>query len=331
MERLCVKVKKRFGEPVRQALAEMDLLDNSYRLSADDDCLYVPVVDDCPEDVCLNLPPGAEITKHDLQPNKKQLTPESLLGYSPSFEIVGDIAILDGDEEEPETVARALLEFRKSLHVVLQEESGITGEFRVRRFRLVAGEDRTETVHRDHGCRYLVDIAKAYFTPRLSTERQRVVLQLKPKDVVVDMFAGVGPYSIAAAKKCGYVYAIDKNPQAVEYLLKNIELNRLDNVEAFVADARDLPRMLGAVADHVIMNLPHNACDFVNEAVALTKPGGVIHYYAMAHEDDLFGPSLCLIEEAVKKAGREFEVMVTRSVRSYAPHQYNICIDMRID
>jgi len=331
MERLCVKVKKRFGEPVRQALAEMDLLDNSYRLSADDDCLYVPVMDECPEDVCSNLPHVAELVKHDLQPNKKQITPENLLGFSPSFEIVGDIAILDGDEEEPEKVAQTLLEFRKSLRVVLQEKAGITGEFRVRSFRLVAGEDRTETVHRDHGYRYLVDVAKVYFTPRLSTERQRVVLQLKSDDVVVDMFAGVGPYSIPAAKKCGYVYAIDKNPHAVEYLQKNIELNRLDNVEAFVADARDLPQRLGQVADHVIMNLPHNACDFVNEAVALTKPGGIIHYYAMAHEDALFGPSLCLIEEAAKKADREFEVLETRSVRSYAPHQYNICIDVRID
>nr|WP_263853968.1 hypothetical protein [Methanohalophilus profundi] len=175
MERLCVKVKKRFGEPVRQALAQMDLLDNSYRLSADDDCLYVPVMDECPEDVCSNLPHAAELVKHELQPNKKQITPESLLGFSPSFEIVGDIAILDGDEEEPEKVARALLEFRKSLRVVLQEESGITGEFRVRSFRLVAGENRTETMHRDHGYRYLVDVAKVYFTPRLSTERQRVI------------------------------------------------------------------------------------------------------------------------------------------------------------
>jgi tRNA (guanine37-N1)-methyltransferase len=79
------------------------------------------------------------------------------------------------------------------------------------------------------------------------------------------------------------------------------------------------------------MNLPHNASDFLEEAIALTKPQGVIHYYAMAHEDDLSGPSTKLIERASSRAGRHAEVLERRTVRSYAPHQYNICIDAKID
>lgn len=327
LECLCVKVEKKKGEPVRSVLFEHDLLDNSFRISSDSDYLYLPVKS-MPEESIFQHPVDVEF--HDCDPQQSQLTLEDILGYSPSFEIVGDIAIIDSDEPEAEKVAQALLKFRPQIKTVLGEGSAIEGEFRVRPMQLIAGEDSTETVHKDHGCLYAVDIAKVYFSPRLSTERQRIADQIGSEDVVVDMFAGVGPYSIPAAKRCRKVYASDKNPEAVKFLKKNVELNKLENVEAMVADAHDLPKILGQIADHVIMNLPHNASDFLSEAVALTNPGGVIHYYAMAHEDDLFDPSIELIKKTASDACRNVEVLETRTVRSYAPHQYNICIDARI-
>ena len=322
-----MKVEKRKGEPIRAVLFEHNLLDNSYKIAADSDYLFIPVKSH--PDAFL-LPHPINVEYYECDPQQTQLTLEDLLGYAPSFEIVGDIAIIDSDEPDAEKVAQALLKFRPQLKTVLGEGSAIEGEFRVRPMRLIAGENSTETIHKDHGCLYAVDIAKVYFSPRLSTERQRIAEQIGSDDVVVDMFAGVGPYSIPAAKRCRKVYAIDKNPEAVKFLKKNVELNKLDNVESMVADAHELPKILGQVADHVIMNLPHDASDFLNEAVALAKPEGVIHYYAMAHEDALFEPSLELINKAASDAGRIVEVLETRTVRSYAPHQYNICIDARI-
>ncbi|MDK2892828.1 class I SAM-dependent methyltransferase family protein [Methanohalophilus sp.] len=328
LECLCVKVKKRSGESVRAVLFEQDLLDNSFRIAADGDYLYLPIKS-TPDESLFTHPVSVEY--HECEPQQSRPTLKDMLGYAPSFEIVGDIAIIDSDEPEAEKVARALLKFRPQLKAVLGEGPAIEGEFRVRPMRFIAGEKHTETIHKDHGCLYALDIAKVYFSPRLSTERQRIADQIGPDDVVVDMFAGVGPYSIPAAKRCRKVYAADKNPEAVKFLKKNVELNKLDNMEAMEADARDLPEILGQVADHVIMNLPHNASDFLKEAIALTKPGGVIHYYAMAHEDSLFGPSIDIIKKAATDAGRRVEVVETRTVRSYAPHQYNICIDARID
>ncbi|MBP2031174.1 tRNA (guanine37-N1)-methyltransferase [Methanohalophilus levihalophilus] len=327
LECLCAKVEKRKGEPVRAILFEQDLLDNSFRISSDDGYLYLPVKSKPDKSI---LPHPVTFEYRECESQQTQPTLEDMLGYSPSFEIVGEIAIIDAEELEAEKVAVALLKFRPQLKTVLGEGSAIEGEFRVRPMQLIAGEDSTETIHKDHGCLYAVDIAKVYFSPRLSTERQRIADQIGPNDVVVDMFAGVGPYSIPAAKRCRKVYAVDKNPEAVKFLKKNIELNKLDNVEAMVADAHDLPDIFGQIADHVIMNLPHNASDFLEEAVALAKPGGVIHYYAMSHEDSLFEPSLDLIRKAASNAGRSVEVVETRTVRSYAPHQYNICIDARI-
>ena len=146
------------------------------------------------------------------------------------------------------------------------------------------------------------------------------------------MFAGVGPYSIliAKSKKPSKVVAIDKNPDAVRYLRENIILNSAKNIEAIEGDAREEAKKFAVTADHVIMNLPHNAHEFLDPAVLLTKPGGIIHYYGMAHEDDLFESFIKLIRAAAERAGRQVEVLEKRVVRSYAPHQYNVCIEARI-
>jgi len=146
------------------------------------------------------------------------------------------------------------------------------------------------------------------------------------------MFAGVGPYSIliAKSKKPSKVIAIDKNPDAVYYLKENIALNSVKNIEAIEGDAREEAKKFAGIADHVIMNLPHSANEFLDSAVLLTKPGGIIHYYGITPEDDLFESSIELITGAVEKAGRKLEVLEKRVVRSYAPHQYNICIESRV-
>ncbi len=208
----------------------------------------------------------------------------------------------------------------------------VIGEFRIREFEVIAGEPRTETIHKEYGCRYKVDLSRAYFTPRLSTERSRILSWIMEGDTVVDMFAGVGPYSIllAKSKKPAKVVAIDKNPDAIRYLRENISINSAKNIEAIEGDAREEAKRFAGTADHVIMNLPHNAYEFLDSAVLLTKPGGIIHYYGITPEDDLFESSIELIRKAAEKAGRKIEVLEKRVVRSYAPHQYNICIETKI-
>lgn len=148
--------------------------------------------------------------------------------------------------------------------------------------------------------------------------------------MVVDMFAGVGPYSIPLAKKCKRVIAMDKNPDAIHFLKENVILNSVDNIEAIEGDANEIVRNYEGMADHVIMNLPHSADAFLDAAVLATASGGVIHYYGMTHEDDLYDSSLKLISNAAEKAGRTIEVLECRTVRSYAPHQYNVCIEVRV-
>ncbi|MBP1910199.1 class I SAM-dependent methyltransferase [Methanolobus bombayensis] len=332
MKRDCIRVLKKKGEPIRRLLLEMDLLDNSARISSDEEYLLLPLTCKPEEAELKELPGEFELTEHEFEEQKGQLKLEDLLDVVPHFEIVGDIALIEDDVPEPEKMADAIMKVKKNVKTVLAAQSPVEGEFRTRRFRTVAGEDRTSTIHKEYGSRFYIDLERAYFTPRLATERSRILEQVKEGETVVDMFAGVGPYSIMLARKSPdiHVVAIDKNPDAVEFLRRNVDLNSVPNVEAIEGDANLEAEKYAGIADHVIMNLPHNANEFLDAAVKLCAPNGIIHYYDITPEDDLFDSSLKLINEAAKRAGRTTELIESRVVRSYAPHQFNVCIEVRV-
>jgi tRNA (guanine37-N1)-methyltransferase len=206
--------------------------------------------------------------------------------------------------------------------------SDVEGEFRTRRFKVVAGEVRTTTTHKEHDLRYRVDLGGAYFTPRLGTERLRIAGLVNPSEAVFDMFAGVGPFALLLAKRGSRVVAIDKNPVAVRYLRENALLNKVENIEILEGDAADLALSYKDWADHVIMNLPHSASQFIIPAMTAAKSGGCIHYYAISPEDDLYR-DLALIEKAATQMGASVEVLYRGVVRSYSPRKYNVVIDFR--
>jgi tRNA (guanine37-N1)-methyltransferase len=335
MRRQCIKVPKKKGETLRRILLDLDILDSSLKIGSDKSFLYLPLSREPAPTELECLPEESELIDFDFELQQKKSVPEDLLGFSPIYEVIGDIALLedaDLDRRKASRIADALLRTQPNIKTVLKPLTPVIGEFRVREFEVIAGEPRTETIHREYGCRYKVDLTKAYYTPRLSTERSRILSRIKEGDTVVDMFAGVGPYSIllAKSKNPSKVIAIDKNPDAVNYLKENIALNSAKNIEAIEGDAREEAKKFAGTSDHVIMNLPHNAYEFLDSAVLLTKPRGIIHYYGITPEDDLFESSIKLIKEAAERAGRQIEVLEKRIVRSYAPYQYNICIEVRI-
>jgi len=253
---------------------------------------------------------------------------EALLGRKPSFEVVGDVAVLEDPDEE---AAAAIMAVHRNVHAVISPLSAVEGEFRTRRFCTVAGEARTATVHREHGLRYRVDLERAYFTPRLGTERLRIANLVKPGEAAFDIFAGVGPFALLMAKRGARVVAVDKNPDAVRLLRENAALNRIEDIVILEADAADLAEEYKNCADRIIMNLPHTGHDFLGVAIRIAKKGGVVHYYAIAPEDDLFGRDTAFVEEAARASGVEVEILRRGVVRSYAPHRYNIVIDFRVE
>jgi len=323
-----VKVPKRRGEPVRRALLTLGALDRSRKIFSKGDYICLPVLDldRRAMDLLVSIS-EFEVADLPFQTEPEVATAQGLLGFKPSFDVVGDIAIVD--PEDAEKVASALMTVNKSIRTVIAPVSDVEGEFRTRRFWHVTGEDRTSTIHKEHGLRYKIDLQEAYFTPRLGTERLRIISQTKPSDVVLDMFAGVGPFALPVARRCQKVIAIDKNPLAVKYMRENALMNKIDNIEIFEGDARDLAVRYECTADQVIMNLPHSASEFLDPAIRAAKDGGIVHYYAMSPEEDLYG-DLRKIERSAEKLGANVELAYKGIVRSYSPRRYNVVIDFRV-
>ncbi|WP_439026651.1 class I SAM-dependent methyltransferase [Haloarchaeobius sp. DT45] len=320
----CVRVERSAGEETRQTLAEAGLLSDEYEISAADGWVYIPVTDRAA------VPAGYEVVEHDASARRTPTTPADILGFEPSHERLGDIAIVDeADPERAMEIAEAIVASDLPVTTVVNRASEIKGELRVRDWDVLVGED-TETVHREYGCGFALDIAEVYFSPRLATERHRVIEQVQAGEHVFDMFAGVGPFAIPAAKRGAEVVAVDLNERAVEYLRENAERNGVaDQVTTIQGDVRDVAVDYEGWADRVLMNLPHSANEFVDTAVALAGDDCVLHYYDIQHEDDRFGPG----ERAIRAAAEpEYEVTVEsrQTVRSYAPHEYNVCLDVRL-
>lgn len=323
-----MKVSRRCGEQFRRFLVEMNAFDKSRRICADESHVYLPIrtLDEHEIDRIKSIS-DFDLVEMDFCAEEKSLCPEDFLGFRPSFEVVGDIAIVVDDRAEQ--VASAIMSCNKSIKAVISPISDVEGEFRTRRFRYMAGEKRTITTHKEHGLSYRVDLEGAYFTPRLGTERLRVAVQVKPNDVVLDMFAGVGPFSLLFAKRGAKVIAIEKNPVAVKYLKENALLNKVQDIKILEGDAADLGPLFEDTADHVIMNLPHSASQFLIPAIRAARDGGIIHYYAIAPEDSLY-KDMELIKKASEQLGCSSEIIYQGIVRSYAPKRYNIVIEFRI-
>ncbi|KTG09879.1 tRNA (guanine-N1)-methyltransferase [Haloprofundus marisrubri] len=320
----CVRVPASAGEETRQALVDVGVVDHGHDIVADDGVLYIPVTDSAA------VPAEYELVDHDVPSRRQQRTPADLLGSEPSYERLGDIVILDEDDpERARTIADAVMESDVRAETVVNRASKIQGELRVRDWEVLVGQN-TETLHREYGYEFLLDISSVYFSPRLATERHRVVEQVEAGEHVFDMFAGVGPFAVPFADAGADVVAADLNEVAVEYLRQNAERNGVsDRLTAIHGDVTEVGREHENWATRIVMNLPHSADEFLDTAVAVAGDDCVIHYYDIQHEDDPFGPG----ERAIRAAAEpEYEVTVVneRVVRSYAPHEYNVCLDVRL-
>ena len=324
MEIPCIRVSREQGEAVRSFLAENDSIHEDYEIEATDDWLYIPVR------TTEQLPDHYEIVHRTPQRRQRQQLPADILGYSPRYERLGDIALIDEDDaDRAQDIADAIIASDIPVSSVLNRQSKISGRYRVRDWELLAGES-TETVHQEFGVKFRVDVTETYFSPRLATERNRVIEQVSRSERVLDMFAGVGPFIIPMACRGAEGVGVDINEAAIDYLEENAELNDVsDRVLAIHADVREVVETYDGWADRLIMNLPHSADEFLPTAKQLASDRCRLHYYDIQHEDAPFAPG----ESAIRA---EFEdtysitVHDTRIVRSYAPHEVNVCLDVDV-
>jgi len=258
-----------------------------------------------------------------------------------SYDLIGDIAVIRIPEEASKykkLIAEAIMHIHKHVRSVWAQASPVSGDFRLRELEWIAGEKKSETVYKEHGCIFKVDLKKCYFSPRLSYERMRIAELVRSKETVVNMFAGVGCYSIIIAKhsEAEKIYSIDINPYAVEYMKENIRLNKVeDKVVPILGDAKTvIEENLQRVADRVLMPLPERAHEFIEPAIQALKPkGGWIHYYSFEHakrDENPIEKAKVKVSEKLKSLGINHNIALGRIVRGTGPNWFQIALDVQV-
>jgi tRNA (guanine37-N1)-methyltransferase len=269
------------------------------------------------------------------------LSPKEVALIPNSYDIIGDIAILrlEGVSRKHHVdIAKAVMRIHRNIKTVVTQTSPVRGDFRIRELRHLAGEDKTVTTHIESGCAFSVDISKCYFSPRLSHERMRVARLVRDGDVVVNMFAGVGCFSLVIARfsKASRIYSIDVNPYAIKFMQENIKLNgAFGRVIPILGDAKEvIEANLRHVGQRVLLPLPKKALESLPYALLALKPsGGWIHYYDFEHSkkrENVVEKVKLKISEKLDGFPTAFEVPFSRVVRSTGPNWYQVVLDIAV-
>ncbi len=270
---------------------------------------------------------------------QERLDSTDLEKLSSSFDIIGTIAIIkipDSLTSKRKLIADALIEEIRPVKSVFCQVSAIEGDYRLRKLELISGENSPITVYKEHGCTFKVDVINTYFSPRLSTERLRIAKLTEPNEVIVNMFGGVGTFSIIISRynNSAKVYSIDSNPIAIDMCRQNIEINKLTgNVFPVLGDAeQEIHKGLKGIAKRVLMPLPEKAKDFVDAAVSSLENGsGTIHYFCHVGADNKKNA----IQNGIMDTSESFSkfdhtIRNVRVVREVGPRFYQIVSDVMV-
>jgi len=341
----CVRIEKRSAEKIRKILINMNLFDDTRKIISENDYIIIPILRYPSEeelDIIKNIA-EVEIIDMELPSHKKRFKnlievldgrlPPYLLTLLPrSYDIIGDIGVIEDLDTEllpyKGIIGKALMELHSNLKTVLLKIGKVNGKYRIPKYEVIAGEEKYNTIHTEYGVKLKIDLQKAYYSPRLATEHNRVASQVKDGEIVVDMFSGIGSFALHIAKRVfAKVYAIDINPDAVNLIKENIKINKIKGeIIPLCGDVRDFSDILKRRADRVIMNLPGEAIEYINLALSFIKEnGGIIHFYAFSK--DIEDTKTNLISRLnVKK----YDIIHIKRVREVSPKEWQIVIDLSV-
>ena len=209
------------------------------------------------------------------------------------------------------------------------KKSAVKGTTRVRDLEFLAGADDSVTIHKEHGARLKLDVREMYFSPRLATERKRVMESVNDGEKILDMFCGIGPFPIVIARnKEVEITAVDINESAIKYLNENINLNKLKgSIKTYCGDIAEVSKSFNSKFDRIIMNLPGLAYTFLDLAVDLIEDGGIINYYEFS---DSYEQGIKRLESACSKKNKQVEIINCRKVKSTSPGEWHVAIDGKV-
>ena len=239
------------------------------------------------------------------------------------YKKIGDILILDKNYSENN------LKELSEIHNVktIMKIDHIQGTKREPVYKILHGS-QTETVHKENGCLFKLDLAKVMWSKGNNNERLRIAKLVGDGETVIDMFAGIGYFTIPIGvhSNASRVTAIEINPNSYHFLCENIELNKLNNITPVLGDCiSETPKYK---ADRIIMGYVKTTHHYLKTAISSLNEGGILHYHETVPEKLMKTRPL---ERIISQAnGREVELLKINKIKKYAPGVEHVVIDVRI-
>lgn len=339
---LHAKISKDLAEDVKSILLRTCSLDRTREIQHRRSYVYFPIVIKGENTKKLLIGKGCELV--DMKDAKGRrmdvsLALEEELGTSKTgirYDILGGTAVLNApsemDEKRIGEIANALRKANPGIRTVLAREGSVKGEYRTRCYRHISGRRSFQVLYRENGCAFSFDIRKAFFSSRLSFERNRIAKLAKDGESVMVMFAGIGPFAIEIAKRNPHsnVVAIELNPYAYRQMVKNIGINKTQNVKPVLGDVRNLYRDYEGFADRIVMPLPKISVSFLDQAMQVSRNGGTVHIYSFLDRQDGIERLIETIREHAKANSYSIKVLFSREVRPYSAMEAEFVVDYRV-
>ena len=336
-------VPKEQAETVRLRLLEMGCLDIKCKLSKKGEHLEIPITGAIPSEFRSYRVVWPDDAKYyEPEPNLGDLMREHMdddkLALLPGgWQIIGDIVVISLHSDlypERKLVGDAMLKLYPYCKSVYLDE-GISGKLRRPRRELVVVRDEVDdpaiTVHNENGCRFRLDVTKIMFSKGNLKERMRMSRLGKGK-VVVDMFAGIGYFTIPMAVHShpARIIGIEINPESYHYLVENIRLNGVEGiVEPVLGDCADMTPV--SFADRVIMGYVGNTRYYLEYGIKALKSGGILHYHDTVPVHLVPSKPIDLIRNEACKQGRLAEILDWHRIKKYSPGVWHVVVDARIE
>lgn len=250
------------------------------------------------------------------------------------WEKIGDVLTVKLNESLRKYQEKIGERYAEILHckTVLNDVGGISGTYRKPKVEILYGSKNTETIHKENGIRYKLDLQKIMFSSGNMDERKRMANISNKNETVVDLFAGIGYFTIPMAvySKPKKIFSCEINPIAYEYLCKNIVLNHVTSVvKPLLGDNRSMaPKN---IADRVIMGYIDDTYRFLPTAIDCLKNGtGIIHYHDVFPNELIPEKSLKFVQEISKKYDTNAKLLKYNYIKSYAPGVSHVVFDIKI-
>ncbi|MBI2101522.1 class I SAM-dependent methyltransferase family protein [Candidatus Woesearchaeota archaeon] len=268
---------------------------------------------------------------------KDKLSKRELQLAPTSFDIVGDILIFSEFPKQltkkEKLIGNVILENYNHIKTVLKKTRKYSGRFRTPKLKVIAGEKREETIHKENNIFVKLDVEKVYFSVRMSSERKRIAGLVKPNESVLVMFSGSGVYPLVIARnsKCREVYGIEINQIAHKYALENVKKNKLDGkIKLFFGDVRKMMPKLKKKFDRILMPLPKGGENYLDLALKYIKNKGIVHFYDFLHEDEFYKAGE-KIKDSCYKSKKRCAIIKIIKCGQYSPGFYRVCADFFVD